>query len=131
MCALIATRRRRAPDEPEVWAGHLAVTEGETVGEIEVETDRARFLGRGRGVQAPVAVMDGLQLSNTVGTVLDPIFALRRRVVIPPGATVRVAFWTMVAASRDALVDELDKHHDVTAFERAITLAWTQAHVQL
>jgi cyclic beta-1,2-glucan synthetase len=129
--ALLATRRRRAPGEPEAWAAHLAVVEGGTAGELEIETDRVRFLGRGRDVQAPVAVMDGLQLSNTVGTVLDPIFSLRRRLTIPPGGVVRVAFWTMAASSRESILDEIDKHHDVTAFERAITLAWTQAQVQL
>ena len=43
----------------------------------------------------------------------------------------RVAFWTMVAPSRREVLDLADKHHDPTAFERAITLAWTQAQVQL
>ena len=74
---------------------------------------------------------DGRPLSNTVGTVLDPIFALRRRVRVAPGATVRIAFWTMVAESRAAVLDLVDKHRDTTAFERAATLAWTQAQVQL
>jgi cellobiose phosphorylase len=39
-------------------------------------------------------MMDGRRLSNTVGTVLDPVFALRYRVRIPAGATVHIAFWT-------------------------------------
>jgi cyclic beta-1,2-glucan synthetase len=56
--AILATRRRRSPGEPEVWAAHVAVVEGETVGEPELETDRARFLGRGCEVRAPIAVMD-------------------------------------------------------------------------
>ncbi len=129
--AILATRRRRSPAELEVWAAHLCVAEGETVGALELETDRARFLGRGHGGRAPIAVTDGQPLSNTVGTVLDPIFALRRRMRIPAGATVRVAFWTLVAASREKLLDLVDKHHDTTAFERASTLAWTQAQVQL
>ncbi len=128
---VLATRRRRGPDEPEIWAAHLAVVEGETVGKLQVETDRARFLGRGSGVRTPIAVLDGRPLSNTVGTVLDPVFALRRRLRIPPGTTVRIAFWTMVAASREAVLDLADKHRDVTAFERVTTLAWTQAQVQL
>ena len=76
-------------------------------------------------------MIDGRPLSNTVGTVLDPIFALRRRVRVAPGATVRIAFWTVVAASREAVLDLVDKHRDTTAFERAATLAWTQAQVQL
>ena len=129
--AILATRRRRSPAEPEIWAAHLAVVEGETVGETEIETDRARFLGRGRDARAPIAVMDGRPLSNTVGTVLDPVFAIRRRVRVQPGATVRIAFWTVVASSRADVLDLVDKHHDSNAFERAATLAWTQAQVQL
>ena len=129
--AILATRRRRSPTEPEIWAAHLAVVEGEAVGEPEIETERGRFLGRGREVRTPVAVMDGRPLSNTVGTVLDPVFALRRRVRVPPGRVVRVAFWTVVASSRGDVLDLADKHHDTTAFDRAATLAWTQAQVQL
>jgi cyclic beta-1,2-glucan synthetase len=128
---LLATRRRRAPAEQDIWAAHLAIVDGEAVGKPEVETDRARFLGRGHGIHSPIAVTDGRPLSNTVGTVLDPIFALRRRVRVAPGATARIAFWTMVAASRAAVLDLVDKHRDVSAFERAATLAWTQAQVQL
>ncbi|HEX5611709.1 MAG TPA: glucoamylase family protein, partial [Burkholderiales bacterium] len=128
---LLATRQRRSPDEPEIWAAHLAVVEGEVAGEQEIETDRSRFLGRGREIRTPVAVMDGRPLSNTAGTVLDPVFALRRRVRVPPGRIVRVAFWTVVASSRSDVLDLVDKHHDATAFDRAATLAWTQAQVQL
>jgi cyclic beta-1,2-glucan synthetase len=129
--AILATRRRRAPTEPEIWAAHLAVVDGEAVGKQEIETDRARFLGRGRNLRTPLAVIDGRPLSNTVGTVLDAVFALRRRVRIAPGAIVRIAFWTMVAPTREAVLDLADKHRDATAFDRAAMLAWTQAQVQL
>ncbi|MGA3311315.1 MAG: glucoamylase family protein, partial [Xanthobacteraceae bacterium] len=98
--ALLATRRRQAPEEPEVWAAHLAVLEGEATDELQYETDRARFLGRGNGVRSPISISSGRPLSNTVGTVLDPIFSIRRRVRIPPGATVRLSFWTLLARSR-------------------------------
>ena len=129
--AILATRRRRGPDEPELWAAHLAVVEGEAIGDVEFETDRARFLGRGNDIGNAVAANDGRRLSNTVGPVLDPVFALRRRLRVPAGGTVRIAYWTMVASSREALLDAVDKHRDANAFERAATLAWTQAQVQL
>ena len=129
--AILATRRRRAPSEPEIWAAHVSVADGEAIGKPEFETDRARFLGRGHGVTAPLAMLDARPLTNSIGAVLDPIFALRRRVSIPAGATVRVAFWTMAAESRAALLDCVDKHRDSSAYERATTLAWTQGQVQL
>ena len=37
----------------------------------------------------------------------------------------------MIAPSRDEALDLVDKHHDAMAFDRATTLAWTQAQVQL
>jgi cyclic beta-1,2-glucan synthetase len=129
--ALLATRRPRSADEPQMWAVHHAIVEGEVLRPVEFETDRAQFLGRGREIRAPHAVMDGRPLSNTVGTVLDPIFALRYRVLVPPNATTHLSFWTAVADSRSSLLDGLDKHRDANASARASTLAWTQAQVQL
>jgi len=128
---LLATRRKRTPSEPEIWAAHLSVADGEAVGKPEFETDRARFLGRGQRVGAPLAMRDARPLTQATGAVLDPIFALRRRVNVAPGAKVRVAFWTMAAKSRAALLDCIDKHRDDAAYERATTLAWTQGQVQL
>jgi cyclic beta-1,2-glucan synthetase len=129
--ALIATRRPRSHEEPRVWAAHFAIVEGEIVADPQYESDRARFVGRGRAVGAAAAITDGRALSNTTGTVLDPVFSLRHRVVAPPGKVVRVAFWTVVAPSRMELLDLVNKHHDRSAFDRAKTLAWTQAQVQL
>ena len=127
---LLATRRRRAHDETPVWLAHVAIVEGETIGDLQWETDRARFLGRGRGIRTPASVLDGQPLSNTVGAVLDPVVSLRRRVRLPPGATARVTFSTLVAPSRAEALDLAEKYHDAATFDRAATLAWTQAQVQ-
>ena len=129
--ALIATRRPRSNKEPRVWAAHFAVVEGEIVAEPQYESDRARFVGRDREVRTAAAIFDGRPLSNSVGTVLDPIFSLRHRVVIQPGKVTRLAYWTVIASSKAELLGLIDKHHDRSAFERAKTLAWTQAQVQL
>ncbi len=129
--AILATRRQRSSGDPLIWAAHLAVVEGEAFGDGQFETDRSRFLGRGQTIRSAAAMTEGWPLSNTSGPVLDPIFSLRRRVTIARGATVRIAFWTLAAASRDDVIDLADKHHDAMAFDRATTLAWTQAQMQL
>ena len=128
---LLATRRPRSADEPEVWLAHLAAVEGETVGEVQYETDRARFLGRGRGIRTPLSVIDGGPLSNTVGAVLDPIVSLRHRVTIPAGETVHLLFTTLVTGSRIEALEIAEKYRQPATFDRESTLAWTQARVQL
>jgi cyclic beta-1,2-glucan synthetase len=128
---ILATRRRRSPGEPEAWAAHLVVEQGEPDGELQFETDRARFVGRARHLRSACALEPGHELSGSVGTVLDPIFSLRRRMRVAPGATVRLAFWTLVAPTRAEVLDLADQHCDAAAFDRAVTLAWTQGQVQL
>ncbi len=127
--ALLAVRRPRRADDPQIWAAHVVAADG--AGAVEYETDRARFLGRGRSVRNPLAVMDGRPLTNTVGAVLDPVFSLRLAVRIAPGKTVRMAFSTMMASTREDILGLADKYHDPATFERTSTLAWTHAQVQL
>jgi len=129
--ALIAARRPRSPEETPVWAAHFAVVEGEATAEAQYESDRGRFIGRGRTLASAAALASGSPLSNTAGTVLDPVFSVRHRVRVGPGKSACVAFWTLVASSRAELLNLVDRYHDRNAFDRAKTLAWTQAQVQL
>ena len=129
--ALLATRRRRSEEDPAVWAAQVVVVEGDTVGALQYETDRARFLGRGHHARTAVSMIDGRPLSNTVGPVLDPVMSLRRTVRVPAGGTVRVVFSTIVGPAREQVLDLADKYSDPRVFERALSLAWTQAQVQL
>ncbi|MDP3919419.1 MAG: glucoamylase family protein [Candidatus Omnitrophota bacterium] len=127
---LICHRRARAPDDLIPWAGHVLVVEGKTIGAVQYESNRTRFVGRGRSLRNPVSVLDGKPLSDNAGAVLDPIVSLRCRVPVPPGETVHMTFTTLVSASREETMALADKYHDPAMFERALTLAWTHAHIQ-
>ena len=129
--ALLARRRSREPDEPRLWAYQVSALEGEAVGGLQFETDRSRFLGRGHELRDAVSVMDARPLSNTAGTVLDPVLALRRRVRVTPGETARIAFWTGVAGSRAQALASAGRLRDIAAFDRARAMAGTEAQRQL
>ncbi|HET8832572.1 MAG TPA: glucoamylase family protein [Casimicrobiaceae bacterium] len=126
---LIFSRRPRVATDRELFGAHVIATDG--AAGIEFETDRSRFLGRGRTVHSPIAVTDGRPLTNFTGAVLDPIASLRVRVKIAPGAAAQVAFATMIATTYDDILGLADKYHDPAAYERASSLAWTHAQVQL
>ena len=129
--ALLATRRRQSDKETPVWLAHVTAVEGETVGNLEYETDRSQFIGRNRETHNPVSVFDGTPLGKNTGAVIDPIVSLRRTLRIPPGTTARIIFSTIIASTREQALELADKHRDATTFERTLTLAWTQAQVQL
>jgi cyclic beta-1,2-glucan synthetase len=124
--ALIFRRRPRASDEPTPWAVHVLSQEGRPQGPVEWESDRAVFLGRGRGPEAPQA-MDGRSLSGTTGAVLDPVASLRQRIRLPPGGFMRLSFSTGMAESRETVVALAQKYRDAGAVARTFALAFVHA----
>jgi cyclic beta-1,2-glucan synthetase len=129
--ALVATRRQRTSAEPKIWVAQFLIFKSNTTGELEFETDRGNFLGRGQSLRMPSALTNGPHLGGNTGIVIDPIFAFRQRLRIPAGRQVSGTLWTVVADTRDAVLDLVDRHRQSTAYERATMLAWTQAQIQL
>ncbi len=121
--ALSARRRPRGADEKPVWAIHVTAVDGPVSGAVEYETDRARFLGRGRTPANPAALDTGSRLSGTTGPVLDPVFSLRRRVRLAPGGTARVAFVTGAAETREAATALAEHFRELDAADRAFDRA--------
>ena len=128
--ALLCRRRPRAPDDAEVFAVHVIGQEGRTQGPVEWETDRERFLGRGRGPEAPQA-LDGRPLSGTTGVLLDPIVSLRQRVRLAPGGVARLSFATGMASSRETALALAQRYHDPAATARTFALAFSHARSRL
>ncbi|MBI4915040.1 MAG: hypothetical protein HY825_04275 [Acidobacteria bacterium] len=128
--ALLARRRPRARHDPGLVGFHVLSVHGPTQAQVEWETDRMRFLGRGRGPGDPRA-MDGRALSGTTGAVLDPILSLRTRLRLAPGGFARVSFTTGVAADESAARACAQKYHDHGVAARAFALAYTQAQISL
>jgi cyclic beta-1,2-glucan synthetase len=126
--ALLARRRRRGPNDPALVGFHVLAMHGPTQAQVEWETDRMRFLGRGRGPDNPAA-MDGRALSGTTGAVLDPILSLRTRLRLAPGGFARVSFTTGIAADEATARDCAQKYHDHGVASRAFALAYTQTQM--
>ena len=127
--ALLCRRRPRAATDKPIWGVHVLAVDGPMLGPVQYETDRARFLGRGRSPASPAALDPSAQLSGTTGPVLDPIFSLRCRVRVQPDTAVRVAFTTALAETREAAEALADQYHDFQNVVRGFDLAW--AHCQL
>ena len=124
--ALLARRRPRGANEQPVFAIHTSAASASASEEIEYETDRMRFLGRGRTPANPAALDAGSRLSRTTGPVLDPIFSLRRRVGLEAGMTARIAFVTGAADTREAAIGIAERFGTIEAIDQAF--AGAKAH---
>ena len=128
--ALMCARRPRSGSD-RVYLVHVLSGRGRIGAATEFETDRARFIGRGRTIADPAALAATGPLSNTTGAVLDPIVSLRQSIRLPPGGTVRLSFTTGFADNEAAARHLLEKYHDRRAVARAIALASTHAQIEL
>ncbi|GGC78991.1 cyclic beta 1-2 glucan synthetase [Marinobacter halophilus] len=128
--AILCTRRPRTPGEQVPWMFHLLAAPGSVACQPTYETDRARFIGRGRTVANPVVLDskgDTSLLSNTQGAVLDPIVAIRSTLTLPPDESASVQIISGVADTRDAALALIEKYCDRHFVERAFEMAWFQS----
>jgi cellobiose phosphorylase len=129
--AILCTRRPRSRDEPVPWMFHLMSVHDAQVGEFAYETDRERFIGRGRSVAAPRAMDAGATLSASQGSVLDPVAAIRAQITLEPDQSVSVDLVYGVGDSREAVLGLIEKYRDQRLADRVFELAWTHAQVVL
>jgi len=130
--AILCTRRPRSGEESPPWMFHAMIVHADRIMPwASFETDRARFLGRGRSAADPAALDHPGPLSNTAGSVLDPNVSVRRRLRLDPGEVVTVDAIAGMGTSRDEAVALVERYHDRRLADRLFELAWTQSQVLL
>ncbi len=128
---LLASRRPRSADEAWPWCVHVVAAGPDRVGEVSCETDRARFIGRGRrltrrsrsiaDVRCRAASARCSIRSSRCASACESSRAGRRRSRSPPRWRPRVKrrFNSPTAIATSAAAD------------RALSLARTEAEVEL
>jgi cyclic beta-1,2-glucan synthetase len=111
-------RRPRRPEERPPVLLHWLISDDVAVVPAGLESDRRTFLGRGGTARHPKGL--DRPASGTTGYTLDPILSLRESVVVPAHGTVRMAFATAVAASRESVRELAERYQTINAVEWAI-----------
>nr|WP_202416964.1 glucoamylase family protein [Duganella qianjiadongensis] len=129
--AILCTRRPRGPLDPTPWLLHAMMVHDGVVSAVSFETDRSRFLGRGRSAASPAAMSGSATLSGAEGSVLDPAVAIRQIITLQPEQTVVVDIVTGMCEQREAALHLIDKYQDRHLADRVFELAWTHSQVVL
>ncbi len=129
--AILFTRRARSLEERSPWMFHLMAVHGARSNEVSYETDRMRFIGRGKTIVDPEAMRGSAGLSNSEGSVLDPIASIRHQITLGPERSVTIIIVTGAAETRDVCIDLVGKYQDLHLADRVFDLAWTHSQVLL
>jgi cyclic beta-1,2-glucan synthetase len=129
--AILCTRRPRSAAERAPWMFHLMAVHGGEAAAASFETDRARFIGRGRSAAAPRALAEAAPLSGSEGAVLDPCVAIRRRITLEPQQSATIDMVFGIGETREACLALAGKYRDRHLADRVFDLASTHGSVTL
>ncbi|MBK1649207.1 glycoside hydrolase family 94 protein [Rhabdochromatium marinum] len=137
--AILCHRRPRSRDETSPWMFHALVVRDSLRPEMandaalapSAETDRLRFIGRDRTLAAPLALDAPGALSGSAGSVLDPMVAIRQRLVLEAEQTVTIDLIQGIGETREQAVALVEKYQDARLANRVFDLAWTHSQVVL
>ena len=129
--AILCTRRPRSTGDQTIWMFHMMAVRGANIKEVSFETDRMQFIGHGNSITAPQAMKDFTQLSNSQGSVLDPIVAIRYHIILEPEETATIDMIFGIGETRNKALILIDKYQDRRLANRVFELAWTHSQVVL
>ncbi len=129
--AILCTRRPRSSGEHTPWMFHLLATGGSNIHQVSYETDRLRFIGRGRTIESPQAMNSEGGLSGSAGSVLDPIVAIRCRITLDTEQSATLDLVSGAAETRDQCMSLIGKYQDRHLADRVFDLAGTHSGVTL
>lgn len=127
--SILAYRRQREKGE-ESWIAHGITVFDDSADKFQYETNRDNFIGRGNTLKRPKAVINK-GLSNTVGTVLDPVMSCSKKIKIKSSATVDVYYITSLSDSREHAIDLLDKYRNLDNINMAEELSRTKSSIEI
>ena len=134
--ALVFERRPRLATERGLLAAHFLTDVRAQVLDLRVQTDRGRWLGRNRGADRPLAVLDALPPAGDDAAALldcglDPVCVLATRLRIAPQASASITFATAASADAATLQAVIDKYRQPSHVQRASLMSATLTGIRL
>ena len=120
--SILIKRKKRGEGQKEYFLGVSLYTEWETIGDLEYEIDKEKFLGKGINI-VPEMIKHSKPYSKNTGIGTDPIIAMKRTLKIPPGEVVVLDFIITIDEKRENVIENLNKYENTNVITRTFDLA--------
>ncbi len=118
--SLIAKKKLRCSSK-NYYMLHRLFSNSFNASENKYETSRSYFLGVNQLLSKPKAINQ--ELSNTVGTPIDPILSLRNGVVIPKHESITLYMLNCFGTSKEQVIDIANTYNSKSKVEKAIEVS--------
>lgn len=119
---ILVKRKKRGQNEEDLYLGTSFYTEHDTIGELEIEIDKEKFLGKKQNL-IPEMVKDSKPYSQNMGLVTDACLASKRTIKIMPGEEIILDLVICISNDKDIVSKLLDKYRNTNVITKAFELA--------
>ena len=119
---VIIKRKKRGINEKDIYLATSLYTEHETIGELEIEIDKEKFLGKKQNL-IPKMVRDSKPYSQNMGLVTDPALAMKRTIKIMPGEKIIFDLIICISTKKDIALELLQKYRNTNVITKTFELA--------
>ena len=120
--SILIKRKKRGEAQKEYFLGVSLYTEAETIGELEYEIDKEKFMGKGIN-NIPEMILNSKPYSKNTGIGTDPIIAMKRTFKIAPGETIMLDLIITVDGNRQNIIDNLNKYENTNVITKTFELS--------
>ena len=120
--SILVKRRKRAQTDTELFMAIHLYTENQTIGELEYEIDKEKFLGR-NNLLLPKAVENSNPFTKQILLTTDPIVAFRRTIQIKPKEKVSLTLIIAMGEEKQDVIERLRKYQNEETIRRSIQLS--------
>ena len=120
--AILVKRNKRGSSQKEYYLGASFFTESETIGDLEYEIEKERFIGK-QNNKIPDMIKYSKPYSKNSGMVTDPVIAMKRTIKLSPGETVSLDLILAVDEQKDKVIDNLNKYQNTNVITKTFELA--------
>ena len=126
---ILSNRRNRDDKLLDFWIVHGMKFFNEREYELQYETSRSNFIGRGNSLKKPKGIVKGL--TNTTGVVLDPIMSIGTKIKLQPKEEKEIYFITALTNDKKEAIDILNKYSNRENIKMALDLSRTKSQTEI
>lgn len=119
---ILVKRKQRDNKKEDIYLAVNLYTENKTVGDLEYELDKERFVGR-QNVELPLAIRDSIPLTSKPKITTDPVVAMRKTINIKPSEKVTLNYIMAISNKREEAINLIKENLNDEKIVRNMNLA--------
>lgn len=120
--SIIVKRKKRGEKQKDVYLGVNLYTESETIGDIEYEIDKEKFIGSGN-FKIPESIVNSKPYSKKITLVTDPVIAIKKTIKIMPYETIKLDLIICTSFEEEKISEMLKDYTNINNIEKTFELS--------